>query len=234
MTIELTPNPPRPSSCAPDGVHPEARSRFVEPANGGGKREQRSGSHVNSLPKPLMIHDWYAWCGALHLRRRAANFSDGDRSPSVTLTLHSTAGDPATLRAGPPASSSAARSRSMTFSRPTPSSARSTTKIDKGVAEAGHAAVRGANGRTCILTPGRMLPKGPPKKRALCPVAARSSGVRKGAHVRGPLLGDGLPIGDAALQNYSGLAQDGASSFCYCGCLLRGDGPCGGASSSPS
>ena len=39
MTIELTPNPPRPSSCAPDGVHPEARSRFVEPANGGGKRE---------------------------------------------------------------------------------------------------------------------------------------------------------------------------------------------------
>ena len=138
MTIELTPNPPRPSSCAPDGVHPEARSRFVEPANGGGKREQRSGSHVNSLPKPLMIHDWYAWCGALHLRRRAANFSDGDRSPSVTLTLHSTAGDPATLRAGPPASSSAARSRSMTFSRPTPSSARSTTKIDKGVAEAGH------------------------------------------------------------------------------------------------
>ena len=20
----------------------------------------------DSLPKPLMIHDWYAWCGVLH------------------------------------------------------------------------------------------------------------------------------------------------------------------------
>ena len=58
---------------------------------------------MNSLPKPLMIHDWYAWCGALHLRRIAANFSDRDRSPSASWTVHSAAADPATLRARPPA-----------------------------------------------------------------------------------------------------------------------------------
>ena len=33
------------------------------------------------------------------LRRTAANFSDGDRSPSVSWTVHSEAGDPATLKA---------------------------------------------------------------------------------------------------------------------------------------
>ena len=37
----------------------------------------------------------------------------------------------------------------------------------EGVAEAGHPAAWGANGRTCISTHGRMLPRGPPKKRAL-------------------------------------------------------------------
>ena len=33
------------------------------------------------------------------LRRTAANFPDGDRSPSVPFTVHSEAGDPATLKA---------------------------------------------------------------------------------------------------------------------------------------
>ena len=33
------------------------------------------------------------------LRRTAANFSDGDRSPSASWTVHSEAGDPATLKA---------------------------------------------------------------------------------------------------------------------------------------
>ena len=33
------------------------------------------------------------------MRRTAANFSDGDRSPSASWTVHSEAGDPATLKA---------------------------------------------------------------------------------------------------------------------------------------
>ena len=42
------------------------------------------------------------------LRRTAANFSDGDRSPSASWTVHSEAGDPATLKA---AMEAAARER---------------------------------------------------------------------------------------------------------------------------
>ena len=43
---------------------------------------------------------------------------------------------------------------------------------------------------------------------------ARRQPTRARERRYGPLAGYGLPIGDAALQDYSGLAQDGASPFC--------------------
>jgi hypothetical protein len=125
-------------------------------------------------------------CYLRDISRTAANFSDGDRFPSASWTVHSAAGDPATLRAARPLARapgeggtdnappsfhrhfSASRTyrssvffTSHSFKRSFDNEA-SIEMIDKGVAEAGHP-IDGA------LTVAHAFWHfaGPPKKRAL-------------------------------------------------------------------
>ena len=207
---------------------------------------------------------------------------DGDRSPSASWTVHSVAGDPATLRAGLDRAPqrggtdsttpifhshfSASRTyRSMSFSRSTQLANLQTLVLQRSLHRTDRQSCcrsrtpdrRGANGRTCILTPGRICPRGHPKNARLpgrCAIQggslAQGMGVQRafallarelmmasadarsparqwcsasGQHTRaraaakrryGTLVGDGLSTGGAALQDYSGLAQDEASPFC--------------------